>query len=222
MPCSTSVEPNSNHVEHVTHTVVQPCPLEGLRTVWRRYRSQVVRTTLGGFFGQRQTRFQRPGSADGRPMASEAGPDLSAVCASGRAYRSSCNRTLEEENSGARMRRIRWIADSTYALNVAAQKCNASANGAMANHSRGAWSRVQRMKCAEVCHVRSRTSEPGNECADVLAESGRRGLRWSPCLLDRLLHCVHQRLTRKPEIHTRLVFDFIVESRLGQDRNAGT
>ena len=147
-------------------------------------------------------------------MASEAGPDLSAVCASGRAYRSSCNRTLEEENSGARMRRIRWSADSTYALNVAAQKCKASANAAMANHARGAWSRVQRMTCAEAYHVRSHTGELGNECADVLAESGRRGLRWSPCLLDRLLHCVHRRLTRKPEVHTLDLYSILLWSRV--------
>ena len=46
------------------------------------------------------------------------------------------------ENSGARVRRVRWIADSTYALNVAAQKCKVGANAAMANHARGAWTRV--------------------------------------------------------------------------------
>ena len=58
------------------------------------------------------------------------------------------------------------------------------------------------MTRVETCHVRSHTGELGNECADVLAELGRRGLRWSPCLLDRLLHCVHRRLTRRPEVQT--------------------
>ena len=50
---------------------------------------------------------------------------------------------VEEENSGARVRRVSWIADSTYALNVAAQKCKVGANAAMANHARSAWARVQ-------------------------------------------------------------------------------
>ena len=87
---------------------------------------------------------------------------------------------LKEENTGARVRRVRWMADSTYALDVAAQKCKVSANAAMANHARGAWARVQRMTRVEACHVRSHTGEPGNECADVMAELSRRGLRWRP------------------------------------------
>ena len=57
------------------------------------------------------------------------------------------------------------IADSTCA---SAERASVSANAAMTNHARGA------------CH----------DCADVLAGLGRRGLRWSPCLLGRFLHCV--------------------------------
>ena len=37
----------------------------------------------------------------------------------------------EEENSRARVRRVRWIADSTYALNVAGHKCKVNANAAI-------------------------------------------------------------------------------------------
>ena len=99
---------------------------------------------------------------------------------------------LEEENSGARMRRVSWI---DLALDVTTQRCRVNANAAMANHARGAWARVQRMTRAEACHACSHTGELGNECADVLAELGRRGLRWSPCLLDRLLRWVYRRLT---------------------------
>ena len=68
---------------------------------------------------------------------------------------------LEEENFSARLRRVCWLADSTYALEVAAQKCNVMASAAMANHVRGAWTRVQRMTRAEACHVRSHTGESG-------------------------------------------------------------
>ena len=82
---------------------------------------------------------------------------------------------LEEENSGGRVRRVCWIAESTYVLYVAVQKCKVSANAA--------WSRVPRMTRAQARHVCSHAGEPGNECVDVLAELGRRGLRWSPCLL---------------------------------------
>ena len=74
---------------------------------------------------------QFPTSAPSAPVA-----ELTAAAAVGL--------LLEEENSGARLRRVRWIADSTYALNVAVQKCKVSANAAMANHARGAWARVQR------------------------------------------------------------------------------
>ena len=63
----------------------------------------------------------------------------------------------------------------------------------------------------------SQSGEPGNECADVLAELGRRGLRWSPSLIDRLLQCVHQRVARKQELdlHSILWWSRVL------DRNAG-
>ena len=60
---------------------------------------------------------------------------------------------LEEVNSGARLRRVSWIADSTYVLNVAAQRCRVSANTVMANHARGAWSAARRLSRVETCHV---------------------------------------------------------------------
>ena len=71
------------------------------------------------------------------------------------------------------------------------------------------------------CHVRSRTGEPGNEGADVMAELGGSGLRWRPCLLDRLLRCVHRRRTRKPEVQTLELYSILRWSRV-LDRNAGT
>ena len=45
---------------------------------------------------------------------------------------------LEEGNSSVKLRRISWIADSTYALNVTAQRCRVIANTAMANFACGA------------------------------------------------------------------------------------
>ena len=62
---------------------------------------------------------------------------------------------------------------------MAAQKCKVSVSAVMANHARGAWATVQGKTLAEACHVRGHTGERGNECADVLAELGRRSLRWS-------------------------------------------
>ena len=58
------------------------------------------------------------------------------------------------------------------------------------------------MTRTEACHVRSHTAELGNECANVMADLDRRGLRWSPYLLHRLPHCVHRRLTRKSKVQT--------------------
>ena len=80
---------------------------------------------------------------------------------------------LEEGNSSGKLRRVSWIAHSTYALNVAAQRCRVSANTVMANHARGAWSAARRLSRVETSHVHSHTGEPGNECADVLAELDR-------------------------------------------------
>ena len=66
----------------------------------------------------------------------------------------------------------------------------------------------------------SQSGEPGNECADVLAELGRRGLRWSPSLIDRLLQCVHQRVAGKPEVQELDLHSILWWSRV-LDRNAG-
>ena len=77
------------------------------------------------------------------------------------------------------------------------------------------------MTHAVACHVRSHTGEPGNECADALAEFGWRGLAWSPCILDRLLHCVHRRLTRRPEVQTPDLYSILYWSRV-PDRYAVT
>ena len=90
---------------------------------------------------------------------------------------------LEEGNSSAKY--------------VTKQRCGVIANTAMANLAHGAWSAVRRLSRVETFHVRSHTGEPGNECADVLAELGRQGMRGSSSLVDRLLQCVHQRKTRK-------------------------
>ena len=68
----------------------------------------------------------------------------------------------------------------------------------------------------ETSHVHSRTGELGNECVDVLAELDRRGLRWSPSLMDRLLQRVHHRMTRK-QAKARPALDFLLESRSGQE-----
>ena len=68
---------------------------------------------------------------------------------------------LEEVNSGAKLRRVSWIADSTYALDVTTQRCRVNANTAMANLARGAWSAVRRLSRVETFHVRSHTGEPG-------------------------------------------------------------
>ena len=107
---------------------------------------------------------------------------------------------LEVWNSGAKLRCASWIADSTYALDVTTQRCRVNANTAMANLARGASSAVRRLSRVGTFHVRSHTGEPGNECADVLAELGRQGMRGSLSLVDRLLQCVHQRVARKPQV----------------------
>ena len=69
----------------------------------------------------------------------------------------SCSR---RGNSGAKLRRVSWIADSTYALDVTTQRCRVNANTAMANLARGAWSAVRRLSRVETFHVRSHTGEP--------------------------------------------------------------
>ena len=127
---------------------------------------------------------------------------------------------LEEENSGAKVRRVSWIADSTYALSVTAQRCRVNANTAMANLACGAWSAVRRLSRVETFHVRSHTGEPGNECADALAELGGRGLRGSSSLVDKLLQCVHQRVARKPEVQELDLYSNLYWSRV-LDRNVG-
>ena len=66
---------------------------------------------------------------------------------------------LEEGNSVAKLRRVSWIADSTYALNVTAQRCRVNANTAMANLARRAWSAVRRLSRVETFHVRSHTQQ---------------------------------------------------------------
>ena len=111
---------------------------------------------------------------------------------------------LEEENVGTKVRRVHWTADSTNALDVA-------------SHARAAQARVQKMTRAETRHIHRHTGEPGNECADVTVELG--GLRRSLCLSERLLHCVHQRLTKKPDVQT-LDLDSILHWSRVPDRNA--
>ena len=127
---------------------------------------------------------------------------------------------LEEENSGAKLRLVRWIAAPTYALDVTAKRCRGNANTAMANLARGAWSAVRRLSRVETFHVRSRTGEPGNECADVLAELGRQGMRGSSSLVDRLLQCVHQRVARKPQMQELDLHSILYWTRV-LDRNVG-
>ena len=126
----------------------------------------------------------------------------------------------KRENSVAELRRVSWIADSTYALDVTAQRCKVNANTAMANLACGAWSAVRRLSRVETFHVRSHTGEPGNECADVLAELGRQGTRGSSSLVDKLLQCVHQRVARKPQVQELDLYSILYWSRV-LDRNVG-
>ena len=90
----------------------------------------------------------------------------------------------------------------------------------MANLALGAWSAARRLSRVETFHVRSHTGEPGNDCADVLAELGRQGLRGSSSLVDGLLQCGHQRVARKPEVQKLDLFSILYCSRV-LDRNAG-
>ena len=66
---------------------------------------------------------------------------------------------LEEGNSGARLRRVSWIADSTYALNVAGSAPTLS------------WPTTRRLSRVETCHVHSHAGELGNECADMCLQN---------------------------------------------------
>ena len=88
----------------------------------------------------------------------------------------------------------------------------------MANLARGAWSAQRRLSRVETFHVRSHTGEPGNECADVLAELDRQGMRGSSSLVDKLLQCVHQRVARKPQVLD--LYSILYWSRV-LDRNVG-
>ena len=54
----------------------------------------------------------------------------------------------------------------------------------------------------------------------MLAELGRRGLRGSSSLVDRLPQCVHQRVARKPEVHELDLYSILYWSRV-LDRNVG-
>ena len=82
---------------------------------------------------------------------------------------------LDTSTEAAVLREIWWISDSKYALDVTTFTARTSVNTRMAGFARRAWASLGQMTATRCTHVKSHTGVPGNECADVMAELGRRG-----------------------------------------------
>ena len=71
---------------------------------------------------------------------------------------------------------LSWVSDSKYALDVTLFRARVSANAAMAQLARLSWARLQPLTVIDARHVHSHAGDAANECADVLADLGCRGV----------------------------------------------